>query len=189
MELNGQLHTQAILAPSKDFTNFNKWEANWISELIRTLLGTEEILAPAENRAAITWSPSLYPSYTVWVRRLSWQNACRVLVMFSVAPQLSWGCFQSVRCLAANGTHQLLAYADDVNHLTSNDDYSGRTAPLTPKRCILYIYSTNIDTDYFKHGIHSPFFPLQNAVCFINLTYLVPVLFTFYIQGVLKLKK
>jgi len=32
-------------------------------------------------------------------------------------------------------------------------------------------------------------FFLQNAVCFIFLTYLVPVLFTFYIQGVLKLKK
>ena len=35
----------------------------------------------------------------------------------------------------------------------------------------------------------SPFFPLQNAVCFIILTYLIPVLFKFYIQGVLKLKK
>ena len=32
-------------------------------------------------------------------------------------------------------------------------------------------------------------FSLQNAVCFIILTYLVPVLFTFYIQGVLNLKK
>jgi len=70
-----------------------------------------------------------------------------------------------------------------------NDQYSGRTAPLTSKRFILYIYSTNIGTDYFKHGIYSRVFPLQNAVCFIILTYLVSVLFTFYIQGVLKFKK
>jgi len=75
------------------------------------------------------------------------------------------------------------------NPLMPNDDYSGRTAPITSKRCILYIYSTNIVTKYFKHGIYSPFFPLQNAVYFINLTYLVPVLFTFYIQDVLELKK
>jgi len=33
------------------------------------------------------------------------------------------------------------------------------------------------------------FFSLQNAVGFIILTYLVSVLFTFYIQGVLKLRK
>ena len=33
------------------------------------------------------------------------------------------------------------------------------------------------------------FFPLRNAVCFIILTYLAPVFFTFYIQNALKLKK
>ena len=75
------------------------------------------------------------------------------------------------------------------NLLTPNDDYSGHTAPLISKCCILYIYSTNIGTKYFKHGIYSPSFPLQNAVRFIILTYLVPVLFRFYIQDVLKLKK
>ena len=71
------------------------------------------------------------------------------------------------------------------NLLTPNDPYSGRTAPLTSKRYILYIYSTNIGTEYFKHGIYSQFFFFQNAVCFIILTYLVPLLFTFYTQGVL----
>ena len=76
-----------------------------------------------------------------------------------------------------------------VNPLMPNDHYSGCTAPLTSKRCILYIYSTNTGTEYFKHGIYSQFFPLQNAVCFIILNYLVPVLFTFYIQCVVKLKK
>ena len=76
-----------------------------------------------------------------------------------------------------------------INPLTPNDRYSVRTAPLTSKRCLLYIYSTHIGTEYFKHGTYSPFFPLQIAVCFRNLTYLVPVLFTFYIEDVLKLKK
>ena len=76
-----------------------------------------------------------------------------------------------------------------INPLTPNDLYISRTAPLTSKRCISYIYSTNVGTEYFKHALYSPFFSLQNAVCFIMLTSLVPVLFTFYIQGVLKLKK
>ena len=84
--------------------------------------------------------------------------------------------------------HKVIIFSLFINPLTPNDHYRGRTAPLTPKRCILYIYSTNIGTEYLKHGLYSPFFSLQNAVCFIILTYLVPVLFTFYIQGVLKLK-
>jgi len=28
--------------------------------------------------------------------------------------------------------------------------------------CILYIYSTNIGTEYFKHGVYSPFFFLSS---------------------------
>ena len=47
------------------------------------------------------------------------------------------------------------------NPLTPNDHYSGRTAPLTSKRCILYIYSINIGTEYFKRCIYSPFLSLS----------------------------
>ena len=78
---------------------------------------------------------------------------------------------------------------DDLIPLTPKNPYSGPTAPLTSKRCILYIYSTNTGTEYFKHGINSPFLSLQYAVGFIILIYLVPVLFIFYTQGVLKFKK
>ena len=38
-----------------------------------------------------------------------------------------------------------------INHLTPNGHYMGRTAQLTSRCCILYIYSTNIRTEYFKH--------------------------------------
>jgi len=36
--------------------------------------------------------------------------------------------------------------------LTPNDLYKPRTAQLTSRCCILYIYSTNIRTKYFKHA-------------------------------------
>ena len=45
-----------------------------------------------------------------------------------------------------------------ISPLKPNDPYICRTAPLNSRRCILYIYSTNILTEYFKHAAHSPFF-------------------------------
>jgi len=45
-----------------------------------------------------------------------------------------------------------------INRLTPNDTYMGRTALLTSKRCILYICSTNIGTEYYKHALYFPFF-------------------------------
>ena len=60
-----------------------------------------------------------------------------------------------------------------TNPFMPNDPNMGPTAPLTSRSSILYIYSTNIRTEYFKHAVHSPFFSLQNAVYFIMLPFLV----------------
>jgi len=38
------------------------------------------------------------------------------------------------------------------NPLKPKDLKKRRTAQLTSRRCILYIYSTNISTEYFKHA-------------------------------------
>ena len=65
----------------------------------------------------------------------------------------------SAACLHTNQSRSYL------NHLV------GRTTPLTSRCCILYIYSTNIGTEYFKHAANSPFFPLQNVVYFIMLPF------------------
>jgi hypothetical protein len=52
-----------------------------------------------------------------------------------------------------------------------NDIYICRTAPLTSIRCILYIYSTNIRTEYFKHAAYSPFFSSSKCRLFHNATF------------------
>ena len=62
-----------------------------------------------------------------------------------------------------------------------------RTANL--QSCILYIYSTNIGTEYFNHGVYTPFFPFQKCSLFHNSnvfgSYIIHILYT----GVLKLRK
>ena len=47
---------------------------------------------------------------------------------------------------------QKYRWDDNINQLTPNGHYMGRTAQLTSRCCILYIYSTNIRTEYFKHA-------------------------------------
>jgi len=73
-----------------------------------------------------------------------------------------------------------LFVAQHLNLLTPKDSYSGRTAPLTSKHFILYIYSTNTGTEYFKHGVYSPFFPSKCSLfhnsnvfgfCFIHILF------------------
>ena len=56
----------------------------------------------------------------------------------------------------------------EFNLLTPNEPYRGRTAPLTSKRCILYIYSTNIGTEYLKHSKYSMFFSFSKCSLFHN---------------------
>jgi len=128
-------------------------------------------------------------------RSLGWDTKCLEVPHAFINP-LKFQDNISIRpwpLLSKSFTHHQLSYhqhyAVCINLLTPKDSYSGRTTLLTSKHCILCIYSTNTGTEYFKHGIYCPFFSLQNAVCFIILTYLVPVLFIFYIQGVLKFKK
>ena len=55
-----------------------------------------------------------------------------------------------------------------INRLTPKDPYRDRTAPLTSKHLILYIYSTNIGTEYFEHCINSPSFSTSKCSLFHN---------------------
>ena len=62
-------------------------------------------------------------------------------------------------------------YSTCINHLTTNDHFSGRTAPLNSRCFILYIYSTNIRTEYFKHAAYSLFFSSSKCRLFHNATF------------------
>ena len=64
-----------------------------------------------------------------------------------------------------------------------------RTAPLTSKCCILYIYSTNTGTGYFKHALYSPFFFSSKCSLFHNANLFGSCIIHILYTGVLKIKK
>jgi len=76
-----------------------------------------------------------------------------------------------------------------LNPLTPDDHYSGRNAPPTSKRCILYIYSTNIGTEYFKHGIYCPFFFSSKCSLFHNSNVFGSCFIHILYTGCAKIKK
>ena len=74
------------------------------------------------------------------------------------------------QCMFKNHRWQVggAVYGERFNRLTPNVPYMGHTALLTSKPCILYIYSTNIGTEYFKLALYSPFFFSSKCSLFHN---------------------
>ena len=73
--------------------------------------------------------------------------------------------------------------------MTPNDLDMGRTAPLTSKRCILYIYSTNIGTEYYKHARYSPFLLSSKCSLFHNANLFGSCIIHTLYTGCAKIKK
>ena len=98
-------------------------------------------------------------------------------------PWLAGGyCDIEKKSLASNGSM--------INPLTPNDHYSGRTAPLTSKRCILYIYSTNIGAEYFLNMVYTlRFFPSLICSLFHNSNVFGSCIIHILYTGCAKIKK
>ena len=76
----------------------------------------------------------------------------------------------------------------DINLLTPNVNYSGRTAPLTSK-VAFYIFIQQVQVLNILNTVYTVRFFSSKCSLFHNSNVFGSVLLTFYIQGVLKLKK
>ena len=117
-------------------------------------------------------SPLFRTNTTIYVTRMREKISARGIVMWKPLRQ------RPVR-----------TWKNIINPLTPNDPYRGRTAPLTSKRCILYIYSTNIGTEYFKHPIYYPFFPPWKCTLFHNSNVFGSCIIHILYTGCAKIKK
>jgi len=77
------------------------------------------------------------------------------MLLYYVMSMLIWLSYYHTMCV-------------EITPLTPNDLYMSRAAPLTSKHCILYIYSTNVGTEYFTHALYSPFFFSSKCSLFHN---------------------
>jgi hypothetical protein len=133
-------------------------------------------------------SEDIVTTFTVTVARQSRKKLrFSALVNQSVGPDLKRKESRRVHWSVLSVLQGKLALSF-FNPLTPNDHYRDRTASLTSKRCILYIYSTNTGTEYFKHGVHSPFFSSKCSL-FHNTNVCVSCIIHILYTGCAKIKK
>ena len=166
--LGGQRHDPATLPPGKKYPVLNAQEARWAPVLYSTKLllwGIQRdlsiklflVLYTHNNTRSGPWPPRQFaPIYPC---------PCSL-------PPCSY-----IRLQRGVPPHVVFPYP-----MTPNDPYMGRTAPLTSKRCFLYIYSTNKGIEYFKHALYSPFFFSSKCSLFHNAnlfgSYIIHILYT-----------
>ena len=139
-----------------------KWRGNWRMEWVASTLdatsehGVSSITtADAHSSAAssrLNWRPCRFKWTRPFRRKTkSGFRACAITFQTQSTNMVEDGLLSLWR-------EKCLVLLSSINPLTPNDLYMSRTAPLTSKRCILYIYSTNVGTEYFKHTLYFPFF-------------------------------
>ena len=128
-------------------------------------------------------SPSKFHTDDPQISGATLQNVCICFVDLApgICPSLSGGRGGGVVILLIILLSDSQVTILPLDYLKPNDLYMRRTAPLTSRRFILNIYSTNIRTEYFKHAAHSPFF-CSKCCLFHNATlfgsYIIHILHT-----------